>query len=176
MLKDTIFIHTKLTRIIHAVSAMLLVGLFTIGTIMVDLQDENQKTILYRAHTFIGILLVILTLIRIYNRIKNDHPTPEGIDGINKILYSVTHWMIYITLLTIGMSGGATMFLNQMNFFTIEPALLNRELISINIHQLVTKLILILVFIHLVGVIRYQFTKGNILARLALNIPLGKNK
>ncbi|MBK7056737.1 MAG: cytochrome b/b6 domain-containing protein [Leptospiraceae bacterium] len=44
-------------------------------------------------------------------------------------------------------------------------------MLSVNIHEIVTKLILILVFIHVTGVILYQFTKGNILARMAINAP-----
>ena len=174
MQTTTEFVHTKLTRFIHGISAILILGLFGIGTAMVQLDDENTKTILYRAHTFSGLLLVLLTLIRIYKRIKSSHPTPDGIEGAHKMLYTATHWFIYITVLLIGMSGASTMILNNVNFININPAVLNRELLSVNIHEIVTKLILILVFIHVTGVILYQFTKGNILARMAINAPFGK--
>ena len=74
------------------------------------------------------------------------------------------------------MSGASTMILNNVNFININPAVLNRELLSVNIHEIVSKLILLLVFIHVTGVILYQFTKGDILARMAINAPFGKDK
>ncbi|MBK7056738.1 MAG: cytochrome b/b6 domain-containing protein [Leptospiraceae bacterium] len=91
MQTTTEFVHPKSTRFIHGISAILILGLFGIGTAMVQLDDENTTRPFYRAHTFSGLLLVLLTLIRIYKRIKSSHPTPDGIEGAHKMLYTATH-------------------------------------------------------------------------------------
>lgn len=166
------FVHTKSTRIIHTLSALLLIGLFIIGNYMTGLDDSDQtKTILYRAHSFSGMILVILTIARVVLRIKNSHPIPEGLSGWNEKLYSFVHWAIYINLIVIGLSGMGVMIGNDVNFLTILPSNLNRDLPAITVHGIAGKLILVFVFLHIAGVMRYQFTKGDILSRMGINLP-----
>jgi cytochrome b561 len=174
MNSSTGFVHTNLTKFIHGASVLLIVGLFIAGNVMVDLEDKSMQTIAYRMHTFTGLVLVVLTLIRIYLRVKGNHPIPDGIESWNKILYSSIHWLIYANIIMIGMSGAMTMLLNDVNFLTIDPSNLNRDLPSVNLHEILGILVFGLIFLHIAGVIRYQVTKGDVMKRMGIPFPLGK--
>ncbi|MCB1144759.1 MAG: cytochrome b/b6 domain-containing protein [Leptospiraceae bacterium] len=174
MTTSTGFVHSKRTQFIHSASAILIIGLFVNGNVMIQLEDISLQTIAYRLHTFTGLVLVLLTLARIYLRIKSHHPIPDGIESWNKTLYSAIHWLIYVNILLIGMSGATTMLLNEVNFITIDPSNLNRKVPSVEVHEIMGKLIFGLIFLHIAGVIRYQITKGDVLGRMGISIPFLK--
>ena len=170
------FEFSSLSKWLHWGSMFLLIGLVLAGTIMAGLEDDvAQKATMYRIHGVIGLLIVLFTLIRIFIRLRRPQPTPEGMtEKWNIILHDVIQWGIYVVLLGLGLSGMGTFALNNMTAFTADPAVLDRNVPTIQGHFLMTRLFLLLAVLHIGGVIRHQFTHSNILKRMGLNLPLGK--
>ena len=61
-----------------------------------------------------------------------------------------------------------------MTVLTADPADMDRTVSSIRGHFVMTRLLLVLVGVHVAGALRHQFTRSNILRRMGLNLPLGK--
>lgn len=170
------FEFSSLSKWLHWGSMFLLAAMVVIGTNMVNLDDAaSQKMIGYRVHGIIGLLIVVLTLIRIFIRLRRPQPTPEGMtEKWNIVLHDVIQWGIYIVLLGLGISGMGTFALNDMTAFTADPAILDDTVPTIQGHFLMTRLFLALTVLHIGGVMRHQFTKSNILRRMGLKLSIGK--
>lgn len=170
------FEFSSFSKWLHWGSMFLLIGLVLAGTIMAGLEDDvAQKAIMYRIHGVVGLLIVLLTLIRIIIRLRRQQPTPEGMtEKWNIILHDVIQWGLYIVLLGLGLSGMGTFALNNMTAFTADPAVLDRTVPTIQGHFLMTRLFILLAVLHIGGVLRHQFTRSNILKRMGLNLSLGK--
>ena len=170
------FEFSTLSKWLHWGSMLLLVVMVIAGTNMVNLEDgDPQKLLIYRVHGITGMLIVLLTLVRIAIRLRKPQPIPEGMtEKWNIWLHSIIQWGIYIVLLAIGLSGTGTLALNDMTAFSADPALLNREVSTVQGHFVLTRLFLALFVLHVGGVLRHQFTRSNILRRMGLKLPLGK--
>lgn len=172
----TPFEFSALSKRLHWGSMVFLVGLMAVGTAMVGLEAADpQKMILYRLHGVIGLLIVLATLARIVIRVRSPQPTPEGMtEQWNIWAHTVIQWGLYAVLLGIGLSGMGTFTLNNTTAFTADPALLDRTVPTVQGHFLMTRLYLLLTALHVVGVLRHQLTRSNVLRRMGLDVPLGK--
>ena len=171
------FEFSRLSKWLHWVGLFLLFGMIAAGTIMVGLEDSSpQKMTVYRVHGVIGLLIVLTTLARIVIRLRSPQPAPDGMtEKWNIWLHDAIQWGIYIVLLGLGLSGMGTFALNNMTAFTANPAALDRSVPTIQGHFLMTRLFLALVFLHVAGVLRHQFTRSNVLRRMGMNLPVGKS-
>lgn len=170
------FEFSTLSKWLHWGTLAFLIALAVAGTTMVNLDDgDPQKMIVYRIHGISGLLVVLATLARIVIRLRRPQPIPEGMtEKWNIWLHDIIQWAIYIVLLGIGITGMGTLALNDMTAFTADPAVLDRTVPTIDGHFLQTRLLLVLVLLHVGGVLRHQLTRSNILGRMGLNLPIGK--
>ena len=67
-----------------------------------------------------------------------------------------------------------TLALSNMTVFNADPAKLDRMVSTIRGHVLMLLLIFLLVFLHVGDVLRYQFTRTNVLRRMGLKLVIGK--
>ena len=170
------FEFSSLSKWLHWGSMVLLIAMVVFGSLMADLDNAaSLKLIGYRVHGIIGLLIVLITLIRIIIRLRRPQPTPEGMtEKWNIVLHDVIQWGIYIVLIGLGISGMGTFALNDMTAFTADPAVLDDTVPTIQGHFLMTRLFLVLTVLHIGGVMRHQLTKSNILKRMGLNLSIGK--
>jgi cytochrome b561 len=174
--KEQPYKFSTLSKWLHWGSMVLLVGLISAGTLMVGLKDgDPQKMLMYRMHGVFGLLIVLATLTRIVIRLRSPQPTPEGMtEKWNIWLHAAVQWGVYLVLLGLGLSGMGTLALNNTLIFSVDPAALDRTVPTIQGHWLMTRLFMVLVFLHVAGVLRHQFTRSNVLRRMGLNLPIGK--
>ncbi len=97
--------YNIITRVIHWLSALCIVGLFAVGLWMVDLSYYSEW---YRTaphyHRSIGILLAIVTLFRIVWKHMSASPKPEG-KAFEIVTAKLTHSAMYLLLITIFATG-----------------------------------------------------------------------
>ncbi len=97
--------YNIITRVIHWLSALCIVGLFAVGLWMVDLSYYSEW---YRTaphyHRSIGILLAIVTLFRIVWKYMSASPKPEG-KAFEIVTAKLAHSAMYLLLITIFATG-----------------------------------------------------------------------
>lgn len=74
--------YNRTSQIFHWVSALLIISLAIFGTIMVRLGDGVAlKTTMYRPHTFVSTLVLLLTIGRIIWLFVGKKPSPPEMPG-----------------------------------------------------------------------------------------------
>ncbi|MBR9875906.1 MAG: cytochrome b [Vibrionaceae bacterium] len=97
--------YNLLTRVMHWLSAIFIIGLFAVGLWMVDLSyySEWYQTAPHY-HRSVGILLAIVTLFRIVWKRMSATPKVEG-KPHEIITANLAHSLMYLLLVTIFVSG-----------------------------------------------------------------------
>ncbi|SJL83397.1 hypothetical protein VPAL9027_01363 [Vibrio palustris] len=97
--------YNGIARTAHWVSALIIIGMFSVGLWMVDL--TYYSTWYHKAphwHKSVGLLLAFLTIFRIIWKIKTPSPSIEGTAFEKKAAHSAHHFL-YLDLLLIFISG-----------------------------------------------------------------------
>jgi cytochrome b561 len=91
-------------RLVHWVSALLVIGLLTLGTYMVQLvADPAERFDLTQTHKSIGIVVLALTLVRLCLRVVTPAPKRERAPLL--LAATATHAGLYVLLLLLPLSG-----------------------------------------------------------------------
>jgi cytochrome b561 len=104
-MKSEVKTYNPVARIIHWVSAVVVIGMFAVGLWMVDLSYYSEW---YRTaphwHKSIGMLLALLTLFRIVWKHVTPSPKVEG-SAIEVTGAKVVHLAMYVALIALFVSG-----------------------------------------------------------------------
>ncbi|WP_159652829.1 cytochrome b [Vibrio atypicus] len=104
-MKSEVKNYNPVARIIHWVSAVVVIGMFAVGLWMVDLSYYSEW---YRTaphwHKSIGMLLALLTLFRIVWKHVTPSPKVEG-SAIEVTGAKVVHLAMYVALIALFVSG-----------------------------------------------------------------------
>ena len=104
--------HYSTTAItLHWLIALLIIGMLVSGFVMtnVDMSD-HPKTLrnLYTMHKSTGILILLLSLFRLFWRLTHKPPPlPQSMAGWEKICSKILHWAFYVLIIMIPFSGWA---------------------------------------------------------------------
>ncbi|PNH86249.1 cytochrome b [Vibrio diazotrophicus] len=97
--------YNAVTRFIHWISAVVIIGMFAVGLWMTDLSYYSTW---YRTaphwHKSVGLLLAALTLFRVVWKVVTVSPRVEG-SPLEKLMAKVAHLFIYFDLLVLFVSG-----------------------------------------------------------------------
>lgn len=97
--------YNAVTRFIHWISAVVIIGMFAVGLWMTDLSYYSTW---YRTaphwHKSVGLLLAAITLFRVVWKIVTASPKVEG-STLEKLMAKVAHLFIYFDLLVLFVSG-----------------------------------------------------------------------
>ncbi|MCA9969666.1 MAG: cytochrome b/b6 domain-containing protein [Anaerolineales bacterium] len=164
--------YNRTAQILHWLSALLIIALAVFGTIMVRLDDTvAMKTTMYRTHTLVGSLVLLLTIARIVWLFVGKRPSPLPMPGWEQQAFVWNHRLLYVILLALTLSGVAMLLASGVS---LPPVGLTPADIQ-NVpprqgHDVFSKLLIALFLMHLGGVFYYQFTKGDTLGRMGLNL------
>lgn len=97
--------YNAVTRFIHWISAVVIIGMFAVGLWMTDLSYYSTW---YRTaphwHKSVGLLLAAITLFRVVWKCVTVSPNVEG-SPLEKLMAKVAHLFIYFDLLVLFVSG-----------------------------------------------------------------------
>ncbi|MFK7950678.1 MAG: cytochrome b [Saprospiraceae bacterium] len=167
--------YSKRTVWIHWVSTVLIFVLIYTGITMEHSSHSPEKFSLYKVHFLLGIIVFLLTILRIIALLKDKRPTtlyPKTSFHQRFILF--VHYSFYIVMIWMCISGIASLFLEG-----IYPALVSGQfadlpkiaddgfhLIMLS-HHIVAKFVFLLLIFHIVGfVIHLIRKKENSLKRI----------
>ena len=98
-LRNTTNSYGSPAKVLHWVTALMLVGLVIVGLIVADMVSGPEKQQLEGLHISVGLLLLVLMAVRLIWRFLN--PSPAGsIDtpSWQKAAEQLTHWGLYATI------------------------------------------------------------------------------
>ncbi|WP_448212433.1 cytochrome b [Colwellia sp. MEBiC06753] len=175
MIKNTTTTYGWLAIFFHWLTALVVIGMFTSGWWMVELNYYSQwyKTAPY-LHKSVGLLLFALLISRMVWKKTNPAPVAMG-SSIEQAGAKIAHTLLYLLVLVICLTGylistadgrGIELF----SWFTIPSAgslIDQQEDIAGLIHQYSAYGLMILVAIHALAAIKHHFiNKDNTLKRM----------
>jgi len=162
-----------ISKVLHWLSAILLLVQIPLGFYLVDLDFGEQRINIENIHVIIGLSIFYIVILRLVNKILN--PTPKLNPSIFKgqvFLAKMNHILLYLAILSITVSGILKKLFNGETliiFFKEIEIKDNFELADqfYNIHILSNYTILVLIVIHLMAVIVHRlFFKDNLLKKM----------
>lgn len=163
--------YSKGMQIIHWLTALLILLLIPIGWSMVRMDMNATKTTLFQVHVSLGLLVLLLTAIRIILRfLRPVPPTPDGITGMRKLLFQGIHLLQYLTLIALVVSGVSILLNSGVGLLPthVTPQAINIDLAAVKFHSLLYKFFILLIVLHVAGVLEYQFRHQDVLSRMGV--------
>lgn len=98
------YTHTAIT--LHWLIAILVFAAFPLGLYMHDLPLSPYKLRLYSYHKWLGVCVMLFAVIRLSWRVSHRPPAlPDNMRGWEKVAAESMHYMLYILLFVIPLSG-----------------------------------------------------------------------
>ncbi|MCP4139004.1 MAG: hypothetical protein GY755_01730 [Chloroflexi bacterium] len=169
---ETPTIYGKFTRLLHWVSVLLVFMLLVFGFVAANIASEAQQAKMYPGHILIGWITLVVMIIRIIVRFVEKAPEPPpGLSSGREKIFKANHLLLYVFIIIMLSSGVGILKLSGLSIFpgAIDPAAI-QEVIPRNIHGIVSKIVMLLILMHVGGLLQYQKTKGDTLARMGVNL------
>ena len=172
-LTNTLTEYGTISKIFHWLSAAVLIIQIPLGFYLVDMDFSEKRLTVESLHVTLGISIFYLTLFRLIYKIFN--PTPPLKNSIfagQKLIAKLNHYLLYISILTITISGALKKLYNGEEldiFFSKIEIKDNFELADIfyEIHIIGNFTLIGLITLHILAVIVHKlFFKENLLKRI----------
>ena len=161
--KNTLTEYGLISKLLHWVSAILLLVQIPLGFYLVDLDFGLERINIESIHIIIGLSIFYLVILRLLTKIIN--PTPKLNPSIfkgQKFLAKLNHILLYVTILSITISGILKKLFNGETlviFFREFRIQDNFELAEVfyDIHVFSNYFIIALITTHIVAVVVHKF-------------------
>ena len=172
-LKNNLTEYGLISKLFHWLSAAVLVIQIPLGFYLVDMDFSEKRITVENIHVTMGLSILYLTILRLIYKVFN--PTPKLQKSIfigQKFIAKSNHILLYLSILTITISGGLKKLFNgeELNifFFNLEIED-NFELAEIfyEIHIIGNYTLIGLIALHISAVIIHKILfKENLLKRI----------
>jgi len=171
--KNTLTEYGLISKLLHWISAILLFIQIPLGFYLVDLDFGPERLSVEDIHITVGLSIFYLVILRLVYKIFNPTPRlgPSVFKG-QKFLAKLNHVMLYVTILSITISGILKKLFNGENLTIIFKKIKiqdNFELgeLFYDIHVISNYVLIVLVIIHILAVITHKlFFNDNLLKRM----------
>jgi cytochrome b561 len=171
--KNTLTEYGLISKLLHWISAILLFIQIPLGFYLVDLDFGPERLTVEDIHVTIGLSIFYLVILRLLYKIFN--PTPRLEPSIfkgQKFLAKLNHVMLYVTILSVTISGILKKLFNGETLTIIFKKIKiqdNFELgeLFYDIHVISNYVLIVLIIIHILAVITHKFFfNDNLLKRM----------
>ena len=171
--KNTLAEYGLISKFLHWVSAILLFAQIPLGFYLVDLDFGPKRLDIENIHVIVGLSLFYLVILRLLYKIFNPTPRlePSVFKG-QKFLAKLNHILLYVTILSITISGIFKKLFNGETLIIIFKKIRiqdNFELgeLFYDIHVYSNYLLIALIAIHLMAVVIHKlFFNDNLLKKI----------
>ena len=161
--KNTLTEYGLISKLLHWISAILLLVQIPLGFYLVDLNFGPERINIESIHVIVGLSIFYLVILRLLTKIIN--PTPKLNPSIfkgQKFLAKLNHILLYVTILSITISGILKKLFNGETlviFFREFRIQDNFELAEVfyDIHVFSNYFIIALITAHIVAVVVHKF-------------------
>lgn len=177
MIKNTINTYGSVTKNLHWLIAVLVIGMLAFGYVLGYIPDNNpMKSTLIGLHKSVGLTILLLIILRICWRFVNVQPSlPITVPPWEKLAARTVQAGFYITLLVMPISGWLmtsfgghpAMFWGWFN--AALPVTKNTDLAKniFTVHAVVAWIIIALLILHVGAAFKHHFIeKNNVLRRM----------
>lgn len=162
------------TRVIHWTMMLLIIGQLALGLRIADLEPGLANLWLYGLHKTIGFGVLVLILIRIAWHIVSPPPPPLGPRTTAFWAARTAHWAIYALVIAIPLTGWAGSSATGIDVmiadrWTVPPLVEPSEAgeaFWFRLHDVLTKLLMALVTIHMLGAFKREMEGDGTLTRM----------
>ncbi len=128
-------------------------------------KEASNRSQIYELHKSIGVLVLILVGLRIFNRIIKGTPAlPNSLSVIEKNLAHLVHFALYALMIVVPLSGYlmSNSYGYPVHFFGIEmPMLTSKEIdqgkFFSEVHESSAFIMLGLITLHILGALKHRF-------------------
>lgn len=162
--------YGRIAQLFHWLSMLLIVGLAIGGTVMTRIDNTAQQTQMYKMHVTVGLIVLALTVARVIWIFVDKRPElPVGMKGAQKTAFAVNHLLLYLVIGLMVVSGVAMLLLSGVGLSPagVTPAGIE-NVPPRAVHDVVSKLFMLLFVMHLAGVIMYQVREGDTFGRMGI--------
>ena len=171
--KNTLTEYGLISKLLHWISAVLLFIQIPLGFYLVDLDFGPERLTIEDIHVTVGLSIFYLVILRLLYKIFNPTPRlePSVFKG-QKFLAKLNHVMLYVTILSISISGILKKLFNGETLMIIFKKIKiqdNFELgeLFYDIHVISNYILIVLIIIHLLAVIAHKLLfNDNLLKRM----------
>ena len=164
--------YSRGAQLLHWSNALLIFVMWPLGMLMTRSDSIETKTTLYQIHVAIGLLVLLLTLVRTAWRFTVARPAiPPKLTSVQRRTVMVVHILQYIVLLALTFSGVGLMLASGfgLSITAVSPQLI-ADVPATTLHHITSRIFAVLIIMHIGGVLRYQFSKGDTLGRMGVHI------
>ena len=171
--KNTLTEYGLISKLLHWISAILLFIQIPLGFYLVDLDFGPERMSIEDIHVTVGLSIFYIVILRLLYKIFN--PTPELEPSVfkgQKFLAKLNHIMLYVTILSITISGIFKKLFNGDSLTIIFKKIKIQDNFQLSeffydVHVFSNYLLIVLIAIHLLAVIAHKlFFNDNLLKRM----------
>ena len=171
---NTLTEYGLISKLLHWISALLLLVQIPLGFYLVDLDFGPERISVENIHITLGLSIFYLVIFRLIYKIFN--PTPKLDPSIfkgQKFLAKLNHILLYVTILSITISGILKKLFNGETLTIIFQKIEIKDNFELgelfyDIHVVSNYLLIILITIHLLAVITHKLFFGDNLLKKML--------
>lgn len=164
--------YTLAQQRLHWLSALLILAMFPMGLVMARTEAADVRAALYAAHLIDGVVIAVLSAIRMVLARRRPVAPPPGLPRWNEALNGAVHALALLVPLVLALSGAAALIANGLMPAVLQPGVtipaVLEDVRAQTAHRLLAYGYLALLGVHVVGVMRYQFTKGDVMRRMGV--------
>jgi cytochrome b561 len=167
------------TRLLHWTMMLLIIGQLSLGLRIADMEPGLATLWLYGLHKTMGLTLLALVVARIVWHLFSPVPAPLGPRGPAFWVALGTHWAIYALLIAIPLTGWAgssatgidVMIADRWTVPPLVEASEGGEIFWFGLHNILTKLLIGLITVHMLGALKREMEGDGTLTRMIKGRP-----
>lgn len=167
------------TRVLHWITMLLVIGQLALGLRIADMEPGLANDWLYGLHKTIGFGVLSLIVARIVWHIASPPPHPIGPRGPAFWAARTAHWGFYLLLIAIPLAGWAgssatgmeALIANHWSVPALVEASEEAETFWFRLHDILTKLLIGLITIHMLAAFQREMAGDGTLTRMIRGRP-----
>jgi len=173
--------YSKIAMILHWIIAFMIIGLIVFGLLMTN-PDTSNRFVLYQLHKSFGIMVLLLSILRLMWRLSHKPPPlPEGMKPFEIAAAKFTHIAFYVIMIGMPLLGWAMVSASPLSiptriFDTVPwpdmPGIPRSEAVEDifkMLHLNIGKFTIALIALHIGAALKHQFVnKDGLLSRMGV--------
>lgn len=176
-IKNTKYSYGSVTKFLHWLIFLLVLGMVIAGFFMGDISDKGLKSQVFTIHKLTGLTILGLMFIRLIWALMNPKPMlPDGTKRWERLAEHLGHGLLYLLLIAMPLSGwlmstAAGYSPSFFGLFSIPmPFVAKSDMLKHlggDMHEIIAWVIVAVVSIHIIAALRHHFVnKDDVLLRM----------